>query len=187
MSISSGLRRLNSQITINASAEDCYKAWVNTSQIPVIMQRVQGLEVKFLANRKPETITTSPDVIQASLQRFQNAESYAPELRRWLFSGPGGRLYEIENTTILEIPNYFYCTAPNDPNDFHSESCVFFIEDKLKHCTLVKWEITFRPFSPDGSWTQFALDLQQTEDHFMQDCLQDLKRFVEERGQPARH
>jgi hypothetical protein len=124
-----------------------------------------------------------PDSIQASIQRIQQTDSSAGQLRRWLLSGPGGKLYEIENTTIVEIPNYFYCTAPTDPNDIYSESSVFFIEDKTNRSTLVKWEVTFRQFPSEGNWTQFALDIHKTEDSFMQDCLQDLKKYVEDKNQ----
>jgi uncharacterized membrane protein len=185
MSISLGLRQLNSEILVNASAENCYKTWVDTKQIPVFMRRVRGLNIEFLTNlttRKLAIASTSADAIQARIKRFQQSDSTATELRRWIFRGPGGKLYEIENTVIVEIPNYFYCTASTDPDDVYSESCVFFIEDERNQTTLVKWEITFWQFSSQGSWTQFALDLQDAKDSFMHDCLEDFKQFVEGRS-----
>jgi uncharacterized membrane protein len=183
MFTSSSVQQLKSAISVHAPVEACYQAWINTCRIPSFIRRALSVQVSFSCGGNPKGISIiSPEEIETRLQNFNQQILPTTEIRRWLISGPGGKLYEIEGTTILEIPNQFYCTISTDPDDIFAQSSASFMPDPTNQNTLIEWEVSFWPLSPEGRWTQFASAVHNSKDNFMEDCLQDFKAELENRG-----
>jgi len=174
-----GLKRIKSQLMVNAPVERCYQAWMNSAKMPDFMSRVIQVDQKKI----PLTVMTNPQDIEAQVEARiplldQNGVPYST-IKNWLLKGPGGKLYEIANTAVLEIPNHFYCTTSTDPDDISVQSSAFFCPDGKNQHTLIEWEISFWPCLDIGSMTRLACDILQTDDHFMEQCLQDFKDYIE--------
>jgi hypothetical protein len=144
------------------------------------MKRVLGVEIR------PENnsihVSTSEVEIQRRLQLFRQEILPSAKVKQWLLSGPGGKLYEIENTTICEVPNQFYCTISTDLNDISVASSVNFSSDTMNRNTFVEWVVSFWSSFQNGSMTRFASEIRATDDSFMKDCLTDFKAFIESQG-----
>jgi hypothetical protein len=173
-SITRGLHQLKSKITIHAPVEVCYQSWLDSLHLPDAIRRVLGCQYQPI-NVAP---ITSAEEIQAKTLLLQD-DILSSRIKHWLFSGPGGKLYEIENAAILEIPNHLYCTTSTDPSDLSTQSSVLFSPDDLNINTLVEWKVSFWISSTNGRSTQLATDILASDDAFLEDCLQDFKRYIE--------
>jgi uncharacterized membrane protein len=173
--LSPGIHRLKARITIQAPVEVCYQAWLDSPHLPEVMRRVVGVQYK-------SKIMTSAEEIHAKVLRLQQDIVPSATIKHWLISGPGGKLYEFENTVILEIPNHFYCTTSTDPNDFSVQSSVLFSSDAKHKNTFLEWEVSFFVFNvQDGNLTRLASDVLKMDDSLLMDCLQDFKTYLENR------
>lgn len=176
-----GLHHLHSSIRVQAAAEACYTIWTDSPKLPRILKRVLGIGLKPVSN--VTATLTSLEEIQTRLQKYKISILPAAEIKHWLFQGPGAKLYQIENTAILEIPYRFYCTISTDPDDICAQSSLTFTPDAQNHETLIEWKVSFWGSSHNGSMTQLASDIAEMDDSFLEDCLQEFKTYVENREQ----
>lgn len=174
-SVSFGLNQLKSEIQIKAPVEVCYQGWLDSPRMPEVMRRVLDFHSQPL-NVEP---VTSADEIQAQIRSLVRNDIPLSRIKHWLFSGPGGKLYQFENTAILEIPNRFYCTTSTDSNDLSMQSSLLFSPEGMNTSTLVEWQVSFWASHKNGSATQLASDILTTGDSFLEDCLLDFKRYIE--------
>jgi hypothetical protein len=174
--VAPGLRFLKAKTTITAPAETCYQAWINFPKHPEFTKRVFKL---LLNENKDITIITSEE--QSEVQTLLSRQDIASAAmrRHWILSGPQGKLYQVEETTILEIPNRFYCSTSTDPNDLSVQSSLLFSPDELNQKTLMEWQVSFWISTEKGTATQFLFDILKTGDAFLDEVLQDFKVFVE--------
>jgi len=179
MAVTPGFHHIKSAIEVQATPEVCYQIWTDAKKIAKIIERVIGLEIKTKPENTKIDFITSVGEIDQKIHRVNLELLPTSEIKHWLLSGPGGHLYKIENTTIFEIPNRFYCTVSTDQNDTSVQSYVTFFPDALKQHTVVEWEIWFWRSAQKGSLTQLLSDIEDTGDNFMKDCLSDLKKFIE--------
>jgi hypothetical protein len=179
MAVTSRFKHLKSAIEIQATPEVCYKVWIDAKKLPKILERVIGVEIKTKPENTKIDFITSVGEIDQKVHRVNLDLLPTSEIKHWLLSGPGGHLYKIENTTVFEIPDRFYCTVSTDQNDASVQSYVTFFPDTLNRHTVVEWEIWFWRSSKKGSATRLVSDIADTGDSFMADCLSDLKRFIE--------
>lgn len=176
--ITHGMHQLKSKIIINAPVEVCYQAWLEARHLPDVMHRVHGLQNRSMDNIAP---ITSTEEIQAKAQQFREEDIPLSRIMHWVVSGPGGKLYEFENATILEIQNHFICTASVHPDDLSVQSSVSFSPNDINTDTGIEWQVSFWVSSENGILTQFASDILAEGDLFLEECLQDFKRYVEDK------
>jgi|GEM_PF-6893468 len=174
--LTTGVHHLQARILIHAPVEVCYKTWLDSSTLPKILRRVLGVEFK----QPIQPIQLSVREVDSKVTTLKSDLVPTSLIKHWLFSGPGGKLYEVENTVILEVPNRFYCTTSVDPNDISCQSSVLFSPDETNQNTLIEWNVSFWLNSPYGKATQLAADILETGDSFLDDCLEDLKSALEE-------
>ena len=174
-SLAYGMHHLKKRITINAPAAICYQAWLDSPQLTQVMRRVLRFEYKAEAI----VATNSIEEVLSHLSKQDQDILPLTQIKQWLFAGPGGKVYKIESTTILEIPNRFYCATSNDPNDLSIQSSLLFSPDEADQNTLLEWQISFWVSEHVGEMTQLVADIQTTNDSFLEDCLQDFKTYVE--------
>lgn len=175
---SSGMHQLKSEIRIKVPVEACYQAWIDSPKFPAFAKRVKGVEVCAQSGQKATTVTESPEKVWVKIRHLKYEHLPFNEIKRWLFNGPGGKVYEVENEMDLEIPNRLYISVSADPKDIYAQSTVTFTPEENQN-TLITWEISYWQFTPEGSWTQFASAIDKAKDTFMQDCLEDFKAYVE--------
>lgn len=172
-----GLRKIKKKIEIHAPVEWCYQTWINYSQFPVFMTRVIGVqsELKPLEETRFKALNFSKNIISADV------------IDHWLFSGPGGKLYETEGKVILDIPNLFYCRTSTDPNDVATQNSMLFSPDENNQTTVVEFEVSFWDSAAlkAGKSTRLISDIVYQEDQFIEDCLQDFKNYVEKKFQES--
>ena len=157
--------------------EVCYQAWLDSPRHVQYMKRVLGVQCN-----PADAIPISVEEIE-SKELFSKQTIVSPALiKHWIFSGPGGKIYEIENITVLEIPNHFYCTTSTDPNDISVQSSLLFTPDERTQNTLLEWQISlWGPQEKEkGKFAQLISDIWETGDTLLDDCLQDFKRSLEE-------
>jgi uncharacterized membrane protein len=169
-------RNLIKTIKIQAPVEACYGAWIDSPRLVSAMRKVLGVCLQT----EHTSVVTSAEEIHEKVKRLNQENIPATQIKHWLFSGPGGKLYEIENTVILDIPNRFYCTTSTDPDDLCVQSSLLFIPDELNKNTTMEWRVFFWDFKPRGKLTQFVSDIWEKNDSFMDDCLEDFKKLVEQ-------
>lgn len=175
--VTRGIHQLKSKIVIQAPVEVCYQGWLDSPQLSTAMRRVLGFQYKHI-HVAP---ITSAEVIQAKVQLLKPDNIPSSLVKQWLFSGPGGKLYEIENAAVLEIPNHFYCTTSTDPRDLSAQSSLLFSPNEMNTSTLVEWRVSFWASGKNGSLTRLASDILASGDAFLEDCLQDFKNDIESR------
>lgn len=174
--LTAGIRHIKQRINIKAPVEICYQTWLDSPHLTDVMRRALGFQQKTNA----VTAITSAEEIQGIMPDAM--------IKHWLLSGPGGKLYEVESTIILEVPNQFYCTTSADPEDLSVQNSVLFSPDAMNQNTLIEWQISFWNSVQKGSFTQLLSDIMKSGDSFLEDCLQDFKTHIEERlpDSPAR-
>jgi uncharacterized membrane protein len=141
------------------------------------MSRVLGVqsEVQPLTKTHSQALHLTKNIIPATV------------IDHWLFSGPGGKLYETEGKVILDIPNLFYCRASTDPNDLAMQTSVLFSPDENNQITLLEFEVSFWNSATlkTGKSTRLISDIVHQEDRFIEDCLRDFKNYVEQNFQKS--
>src|SRR5437868_812616 len=88
-----GVKKIKEKISIKAPVETCYQAWIEAIHLSDIMKRVLGFEYKTI---KDITAITSAEEIQRRLESLKQDIIPTSRIKHWLFSGPGGKLYEVE-------------------------------------------------------------------------------------------
>ncbi len=166
-----GIRNIKHKINIQAPVESCYQAWIHYTRFPTFMRRVLGVEHEI-------------KTIDATYAKALNLSKYfipAEQINRWLFAGPGGKLYETESKIILDIPNLFYCRVSTDPDDIAIQTSVLFSADEMNQNTLIEFQVSFWDCASikAGKSTQLILDILNQGDSLIEDCLLDLKHYVE--------
>lgn len=162
-----GLQHIRKRITIHAPAEICYQIWIDSPRIAKALRRLQNVQSR--------PINSLQDV-QAKVELLHVG---ADTIKKWLFYGPEGKMYEVENIVVMDIPNRFYCTSSIDPNDLSFQSSMLFSPDELNQNTDIEVQISFWNSEKKGPMTQLVSDILDAEDHFFEDCLQDFKAEVE--------
>lgn len=170
-----GLHQIKNSIAIHAPVECCYQDWIDSPHLPDFMRRVLGVEFSTPPGRSLNPV----DEIDATVEPFYQTSVSPGLIKHWLVYGPGGKLYEVEKTVILEIPNRFYCTTSADPKDLSVQSSLFFSPDDKNKNTYIEWEVSFWTGGQCGSLTHLVSDILVTGDSFYKDCLQDFKTHVE--------
>ena len=170
-----GVHYLESSIRIQAPVEVCYQAWLDAPHFPDFMSRV----IAFQYRPKGVVIPASVEEIQSRAQLLKQDIVPMSTIKHWLLSGPSCKLYEIDSTVILEIPNRFYCTTSTDPNDLSIQSSLSFMPDQMNRNTIIKWQISFWAFDPPGKMTSLASDILEAGDAFLENNLQDFKAHLE--------
>jgi hypothetical protein len=173
-----GLRQVKQSIRIHAPVEICYQTWTDYSHFPAFMSRV----IDFQNQTEAPVITSNEEIHPKALLLTQGIVP-AELVNHWLFAGPGGKLYEVKNRTSLEIPNHFYCMTSTDPDDTSIRTSLLFSPDMHNQNTLLELECSFWSSNTlkKGKSTQLATDILEADDSFWLDCLQDFKKYVEEK------
>lgn len=177
--------KLQSEILIEAPAELCYQIWLDSPQLVCHLERVLGVRVTsgFSSEGNGDgRVVASQKELQRKIRSFFPASS---EFKHWHLLGPEGRLHEIDNTILLEIPNRYICTMSLDDHDVYSYSEITFTLDALNRNTLVLWQVSVCPAIGNGAMARLVSDISKTKDHFLEDCLQDFKILVESKVPPA--
>lgn len=171
-----GMCHLKKRIHVKAPVEICYQTWLDSPHLTDVMKRVLGFRSRKNHDVTPITVT---EKIQDAVQSLKQDIVSEATIKHWLLSGPGGKLYEVESTIILEIPNLFYCSTSIDPDDLSVQNSVLFSPDAMNQTTLVEWQISFWDSAQKGSLTQLLSDIMKSGDCFLEDCLQDFKTYIE--------
>jgi uncharacterized membrane protein len=177
-----GLHYLKSSIRLHAPVEVCYQTWLDSRKLADIMERVLGVVVRSNLSINNMEALTSAEEIQTKIQLFKQDIMPSSKIKQWLINGPGGKYYEVENTKVLEIPNHFYSTVSTDLADFCMQSSVTFMADAMNQNTIIEWEVSYWGSFQNGTSTQLAIDISETNDSFMKDCLMDFKHYLESNG-----
>lgn len=176
------MEKMKHSIEISADVETCYRCWANYHNLPNFMRRI----LKVWDMELPLATHTSAleDMRKAVKAELSNLSHTVPlhKIRHWLVRGPGGKIYEVENAAILEIPNLFYCWASTDPNDLAIHNSISFmaIEDGRK--TVLLYESSFvlsGNKALGGKSSRLISDIVDMNDPWMQDLLTDFKNYVE--------
>lgn len=169
--------KLQSEILIEAPAELCYQTWIDSPQLVSHLERVLGVRVtRGTLEGSDGRVIASQKEMQQKIRSFFPSSS---EFKHWHLLGPEGRLHEIDNTILLEIPNRYICTMSLDDHDVYSYSEITFTLDALNRNTLVLWQVSVCPAIGNGAMARLVSDISKTKDHFLEDCLQDFKVLVE--------
>jgi uncharacterized membrane protein len=166
-----GIKQIKKKIEINAPVEVCYQTWINQAKFPEFMRKI----LKFREGCAPEEATL-PTALKLT------GDIVDPDVvRHWLVTGPRGKLYQFENKVILEIPNRLFSTQSTDPNDLCVQVSVLFFPLWNNHATRIDWQVSFWESAKikSGHATQLALDVFKTDDSLIEDCLTDLKHYIE--------
>ena len=173
--LSGGLHHLKSSIRIHAPVEICYQTWLDAPCLPAFMSRV------IAVRPMPKDFVTSDllEELQPEAQLLQQGIIPMSTIKQWLLSGPGGKIYHVENIIILEIPNRFYCTTSIDPDDLSIQNSLTFMPDQMNRNTTIEWEVSFWVSIIGGQMTRLASDILETGDSFLEYNLQDFKTHLE--------
>jgi uncharacterized membrane protein len=172
-----GVYHMKSRIEIHAPVEMCYQAWLDSARLPSIMGRVIDFSYRPKSTRNLDSIGEAQLNEMHSTQDVVPSSAANPKVKHWILAGPDGKLYELESTTVLEIPNRFYCTASTDPKDLSVQSSALFSPDENNRSTLLEWQVSF--WASGGTASQLCSDVLTSGDSFMEDCLRDFKAAVE--------
>lgn len=175
------IRHIKTSIEVEAPPSVCYQTWVQQSYFPDYVRNVLSFQTKVT----PKTVSpggASQDESQKALSELCPGFSPTETIKHWLVRGPEGKLYEFENKVVLDIPNKFYATISNDPNDLCAQASVHFEEIAHPERTRIELEVSFWESAhiKNGTATQLAADILDKEDSFFADCLQDFKAHVEQ-------
>lgn len=171
-----GLHKLKAGIIIQAPAELCYREWVNLSQLSKYLYRVIEMQTATQAPALERGTNPLPMNTTAPSQPFgENG------IHHWTLRGPQGKIYQVQNKTILDIPNRFYCMSSTDSEDISSQLSVLFSADDTNQTTYMEMEASswLTENMQLGRSTQLFADIINADDTFLQDCLQDFKHHVE--------
>lgn len=179
-----GLQHLKTQICVNAPVEVCYQAWLDFEKMPEFISRLRSVRVDESHSLTNAALASSLSADELQTKAQLHRQSLVPfgMIKHWFFSGSGGKMYEIENVTILEIPNHFYCTVSTDPDDLSVQCSIFFCPDGKNEHTFMEWEVSFWNSGKaglGGTMTHMLTDIVDSGDDFFQKCLQDFKVHVE--------
>ena len=179
-----GIQFIKKRVLIDAPVEVCYQTWTDSPRLPEIFKRLVSVEYEekpLSYEEKPLSTISEPAEVQKLLPYLKQELVPTKTIKHWLLHGPKGKLYEIENTVILDVPNVFYSTTSTDPNDISVQSSVLFSPDENHHSTLIEWQVSFWLSAKNGSMTQLVSDILETEDTLMEDTLLELKQHLESR------
>lgn len=170
------IKRVKLKIKINAPSEVCYQSWsMGFIQFPTFMRRVASM----LQEVKP--IETRIETHNGKASHRSSKMLPTQLVNHWLFYGPKGRIYEVNNKTTLDIPNLFHSTTSVDPEDISIQSSVSFLPDANNQTTLLEWQVSFldSQILKKGKSTRLISDILTTGDGLLMDCLRDFKKAVE--------
>lgn len=176
------MEKMKHSIVVNANVETCYRYWSKYHNLPNFIHRI----LKVWDEESPTgTHIGKLEDLRKAIKAEQNNLSHTIPLNRirhWLVQGPGGKIYEVENAVILEIPNLFYCWTSTDPADLSIQNSISFmaIEDGRK--TALLYESSFVLSSNKalgGKSSRLISDIVNSNDPWMPDLLTDFKNYVE--------
>ncbi len=168
-------------IEIHAPVKLCYQLWKDYHQTAKFLHCVIKVWDQPTAVMKPiDNLEQLHPTIQSNLSGMARALPLET-VRHWLIQGPGGKVYELENTVILEIPDLFYCWSSTDPEDLAVQTSVSFLSQKDTR-TLVLFECSFSIPNTQlfrGKAARLITDVLNTDDPLISEILADFKHYVE--------